>query len=75
MCSKRFADIIDFIWTTHEAGWGGGKWVLFMNTYRSTSKGCSESHSGAMTKQEALSVSRCEEKDLVVMASAENSNL
>lgn len=46
-----------------------------MNTYRSTSKGCSESHSGAMTKQEALSVSRCEEKDLVVMASAENSNL
>lgn len=29
MCSKRFADIIDFIWTTHEAGWGGGVSLVY----------------------------------------------
>lgn len=32
MCSKRFADIIDFIWTTHEAGWGKSESCLRTST-------------------------------------------
>lgn len=32
MCSKCFADIIDFIWATHEAGWGESESCLWTRT-------------------------------------------
>lgn len=40
-----------------------GKVSLVYEHVQEYKEGCSESHSGAVTKQEALSVSRCEEKD------------